>query len=221
MTDELRDYAGGIIIGCVLREQPQMSAIAVAGADAIENLDRQRTQVRTEVIELWQGSDPWEEVIERAFHFASNAGFLIVEKQLLVDVTEASSDVIETIQDIDAEDVDAHAMVLTQERSEGYQDGCYCVPRRDVVGALLQIYRAGAIRVSAELELAEALETSLSSVTIKDSDQIEALPLAVGIVCWRAKKDDPGVAMKDEQIIGYDALNWGTRRQSVGRRPRR
>jgi hypothetical protein len=184
-----RDYQV-IVVSAVLREIPEMSVIAAGGVDFLDTPTGFRKKI--DIIELWQMSEPWDEVIMRAERVASNPDFFLQEANdqvsLIVDTTDSDQSTIDQLLNMDRY---GEAVVLTNEREHRYHSGQYYRPMRDIVAALVNAYQKGRIVVAGDLELSTTLESSISRVTIRAATEIEPLALSVALISWKAGEELP------------------------------
>ena len=80
------------------------------------------------------------------------------------------------------------------------------MPITDVVGALQKAHQRRTIQISKGLELADELAEALGNLTLRDAEQTEPLPLAVGLVVSNCLRQLPMGVTEDKKYAEFDTF---------------
>ena len=207
MSNEILDYAGGLVMGIELRERPDMSVVVCCGIDYEQNMDTGRSVARLEVIELYRTADPWQIVLKEAQKTLGNALFLLLGRVIIVDINEAGRIAIDYVTALDDDQTMTIPMVLTDEQEASIRDdGAHRIPRRDVVESVIDLFQNGRIRIASALDLAVSLEEAAADVSLRSAKLIEPLALALALCAWHAQREY-GMEFSDGPER-YDPMEW-------------
>ncbi len=198
-----------IVVSAVLREQPGKSIVAAGGL--VSSLDRPHI----EIFALEELEDPFKVVVAKAERLANGEGFELQRADgavdLVVDNSEGTQAEIEQLWEM--EEITTAAVAMTSERKKHRDGNLTFLPSRDVVGALQRSYQERRVQISTQLALAQETETALQSLTLRDAEEVAALPLAIALIVHRCNEMAPeGMSNDDDDddpLKGYDSANWG------------
>ncbi len=191
---------------CVFRDPSVLSAIALVAARPFEvsalperpseryNIKIQKPLVDVMGLRHVQG-ETFESIITRAKTGLDDVEFWGLEDKELILETEYIDPAV--IHEIDTEAF-ISAVRIGGNKVTYDEAGTYHVPMQSIVTALVETYGRKALKVSEELEFADAVQTGLQELTL-NQEEMEPLLLAVGIGVWKVSLEH----QRGELFIDY------------------
>ena len=132
---------------------------------------------------------PSYDVLQLAAELSQSPRLDYAERELIVDCTEYSETILDSIWDID--EIVPIPVALTGERTPRSEGGIEYIPRREIVSTMILALQEGVIHVSGELELASAMDASFADLSILVADELNSLTSATAFAVWYARRDHP------------------------------
>lgn len=190
-----------IVVAACLREAPEASVICASGIVYVDTNSGLMPDI--DVLSLSKVSASWSETVRQAERICNSPDFAFQKEtgdmSLVIDNTQGSEQVRDQVLGLET---DSTCVELTLSETD-YNKWKF----RDVAGSLIAAYQGGRIEIAGGIELAEALEASLGTVTVRDAENTDALPLSLGLVAYEAGRAIP--ADTYDRGSGYDTANWG------------
>jgi hypothetical protein len=151
----------------------------------------------------------WPDFIGSLRAMVGGSEFMLMDVRLVADVSDGGRWAADTAHAVEDDRFQVVTAVMAYETAhEGYFDGFFHVPVRDVVQAILASYQLGRIEIASDLELAEALAGAIEDMSLRNMKNIDPLGLTCAFGVYEGMKNCP-VSLKDVSEVGYDSLNWG------------
>lgn len=162
---------------------------------------RKNVVLRLRYLERMPQGTPYTEVVERAAQ-VTRAKELTGRCELVVDATGVGRPVVDMLRKarLGGRLIPA---TITGGNAEGYSDGFYRVPKRELITRLQILLQRGALQIAAGMTYGPALVKEMADMRVKITcsghEEFEAwregthddLVFAVALACWRARKVFP------------------------------
>lgn len=193
----------GYFAGLDLGQAQDHTALAVVEAaetkgewDAVRYCYRRNRELRLRHLERMALGQTYPAMVARAIHVMSSAALSGAARYLAVDATGVGRPVVDLLRE-HRPPCTLWPATITGGTSEGYADGFYRVPKRELLVGLQVRLQSGELRIAADVPEAAALVRELSAMRVevtetgKDgwrSGEHDDLVFAVALACWAAKK---------------------------------
>ena len=198
------DYFGGLDLG---QSQDPTALVVVERAELRGEWDaaaygyRKETALRLRHLERMPLGTPYPDVVERAGQ-AMGSEKLAGKRHLMVDATGVGRPVVDLLWRARLPGR-MWPVLITCGDAEGYGDGYYRVPKRDLIVGLQVMLQSGGLQIAAGMRDGPTLVREMAQmrvkVTISGREKYGAwregehddLVLAVALACWGARKVYP------------------------------
>jgi hypothetical protein len=202
------DQVHGYFVGLDLGQVQDYTALAVIEAadtqgawDPVNLYFRRHRELRLRYLERMPLGRPYPEMVARTGQVMRSGELVSASRYLAVDGTGVGRAVVDLLRQEKLPCL-LWPVVITGGHAEGYGDGFYKVPKRDLLVGLQVMLQTGELRIAADVPEAAALGRELSAIRVEISESgregwrsgaHDDLVFAVALACWAAKRGRPRV----------------------------
>jgi hypothetical protein len=193
----------GYFVGLDLGQAHDYTALAVIEAadtkgdfDAVRFCFRRNRELRLRHLERMPLGRPYPEMAARTGQVMRSGPLASAPRYLAVDGTGVGRPVVDLLR-LQRLPCTLWPAVITGGHAEGYADGFYRVPKRELLVGLQVMLQSEELRIAADLPEAAALVRELGGMRVEISESgregwrsgaHDDLVFAVALACWAAKK---------------------------------
>jgi hypothetical protein len=193
----------GYFAGLDLGQAHDYTALAVVEAaetrgewDAAQYCHKRNRELRLRHLERMALGQPYPAMVARTAHVMRSGALSGAARYLAVDATGVGRPVVDLLRERKPA-CTLWPAVITGGHAEGYADGFYRVPKRELLVGLQVMLQSGGLRIAADVPEAKSLVRELSAMRVEvneagregwRSGAHDDLVFAVALACWAAKK---------------------------------